>query len=370
LKQFKIVPQIYTADTVSAFCKEFSVGAGDLVFLSKSTQKYFSGLLGDAHVIYRNDYGSGEPSDKMVEKIYEDIKDIEYDRVIAIGGGTIVDTAKLLALKQYMPVSDLFEKKIPAERTKKLIIVPTTCGTGSEVTNISILELVSLHTKMGLAVDALYADFAVLIPQLLEDLPFKFFATSSIDALIHATESYLSPKATSFSQMYSLEAVKIILNGYMQIKKSGHEARLPLLKDFLLASTYAGIAFGNAGTGAVHAMSYSFGATYHVPHGEANYVLYTAVFKKYQQIAPNGLIKTLNEVISSILGCAPNTVYESLEELLNCILEKKPMSKYGAQKDDIAVFTENTITKQGRLTANEYVPLDKAAVMEIYKSVY
>jgi len=370
LKQFKIVPQIYTADTVAAFCKEFSIGDGDLVFLSKSTQKYFSGLLGNAHVIYRNDYGTGEPTDKMVEKIYADIKDVEYDRVIAIGGGTIVDTAKLLSLKQYMPVSDLFEKKIPAERTKKLIIVPTTCGTGSEVTNISILELTSLHTKMGLAVDPLYADFAVLIPELLENLPFKYFATSSIDALIHATESYLSPKATVFSQLYSIEAVKMILNGYMQIKKNGQAARIPLLQDFLIASAYAGIAFGNAGTGAVHAMSYSFGATYHVPHGEANYVLYTAVFKKYQEKDPNGSIKKLNEVISSILGCATNTVYESLEELLNFILEKKPMSQYGAVKEDIPVFTENTLTKQGRLTANEYVPLDKKDVMNIYTSVF
>jgi 4-hydroxybutyrate dehydrogenase len=370
MTQFKIVPQICTIDSVKKFCSGFGIGKGDLVFLSKSTESYFSGLLNGVHVIYRGDYGKGEPTDAMVEKIFSDIKSVPYSRVIAVGGGTIIDVAKLLALKQFSPVTDLFDKKIYAERTKKLVIVPTTCGTGSEVTNISILELTLRHTKLGLADDALFADSAVLIPELLEKLPFRFFATSSIDALVHATESYLSPKATPFSQLYSIEAVKKILNGYMTIKHSGPDARIPLLSDFLLAGTYAGIAFGNAGTGAVHAMSYSFGASYHVPHGEANYTLYTAVFKKYQKLAPEGAIKKLNELISSIIYCDTATVYESLEELLDVILQKKSLHEYGVTESDLVNFTENTITKQGRLTANEYVPLDETAVMEIYRSVF
>jgi 4-hydroxybutyrate dehydrogenase len=370
MKQFRIVPKICMCGTADEFCREFKPGADDLVFMGKSSEKYFSGKLNDAHIIFRSDYGKGEPTDVMVEKIYNDVKNIPYKRVIAVGGGTIVDAAKLLALKTFHPVLDLYDKIIPAQRDKQLIIIPTTCGTGSEVTNISILELTARHTKMGLADDALFADYAVLIPELLSDLPYQFFATSSIDALVHATESYLSPKATAFSREFSIKAVEIILNGYIQMQKYGPDARIPLMEQFLSASTYAGIAFGNAGTGAVHAMSYSFGAKYHVPHGEANYVLYTAVFKKYQSLSPDGDIKKLNSLISSIIKCRNDEVYEALERLLNSILEKKPMCTYGVTENDLAEFTENTMTKQGRLTANNYCPLNTEQVFEIYKSVY
>ena len=78
MKTFKIVPQIVEYESSSDFCNEFKIGSGDLVFLSKSSEKYFAGKLGKAHVIYRGDYGSGEPTDVMVEKIYEDIKNIDY----------------------------------------------------------------------------------------------------------------------------------------------------------------------------------------------------------------------------------------------------------------------------------------------------
>lgn len=370
MKTFKIVPKIALFNSTAEFASEFKLSKNDLIFMGKSSEKYFKNFLGDAKVIFRSDYGKGEPTDIMVEKIYEDIKNLPYKRVIAVGGGTIVDVAKLLALKKFHPVLDLYDKKFPAERDKELVIIPTTCGTGSEVTNISILELVSRHTKLGLADDALYADYAVLIPELLQDLPYQFFATSSIDALVHATESYLSPKATSFSREFSTKAASMILDGYMKIKNQGKDARLPILNDFLLASTYAGIAFGNAGTGAVHAMSYSFGATYHVPHGEANYVLYTAVFKTYQKINPTGDISNLNKLISSKIGCKEDEVYEKLEELLGAILPLKKMHEYGVTQKDLDDFTENTITKQTRLTQNNYVPLSREQVHKIYESVF
>jgi 4-hydroxybutyrate dehydrogenase len=370
MKQFRIVPKIELCATTEEFCAEFKPNADDLVFMGKSTEKYFAGKLNGAHVIFRSDYGKGEPTDVMVERIYDDVKGVPYKRVIAVGGGTIVDAAKLLALRTFHPVLDLYDKTIPAERDRQLVIVPTTCGTGSEVTNISILELTARHTKMGLADDALFADHAVLIPELLADLPYDVFATSSIDALIHASESYLSPKATEFSRTFSRKAAELILHGYMQIQQHGPGARIPLMEQFLLAGTYAGIAFGNAGTGAVHAMSYSFGAKYHVPHGEANYVLFTPVFRTYQSLAPDGDIRSLNGIFSSILNCPGQDVYEALELLLARILPKKPMRSYGVTESDLAEFTENTMTKQGRLTANNYRPLSAEQVLGIYKHVF
>ena len=370
MRQLLIKPEIYLYDTCKAFCEAFEVGEGDLIITNEYIyQPMFGALNIKADVLYQEKYGTGEPSDEMAEAILADIKG-NHKRIIAIGGGTIIDISKLFALKNASPILDLFDRKTQPVKDKKLILVPTTCGTGSEVTNISILELKSRHTKQGLAVDELFADSAVLIPELLKGLPFKFFATSSIDALIHALESSLSPKATPYTEMFGYKAIEMILKGYMEIAEKGQDARLPLLGDFLIASNYAGIAFGNAGCAAVHAMSYPLGGMYHVPHGEANYCLLTGVFKKYMELDPNGRIVKMNRFIADILGCAENVVYEELEKLLGQIIQRKPLREYGVTEANLKEFTENVMTKQGRLMANNCVPLDEAAVYDIYKTLY
>ena len=193
-----IRPTIHKFDTAKEFAEEFALGEGDLILTNAYIyEPYFGSMNLGCDVIYQEKYGAGEPSDEMAEAIYADIYadgKTAPKRIIAIGGGTIIDLAKLYALKQTTPILDLYDGKIPVEKDKELILVPTTCGTGSEVTNISILALNSRGTKKGLANDAMYADAAVLVPELLEGLPDYVFATSSIDALIHAIESSLSPK--------------------------------------------------------------------------------------------------------------------------------------------------------------------------------
>lgn len=265
---------------------------------------------------------------------------------------------------------DLFDRKLEIIKDKELVLVPTTCGTGSEVTNISILELKTRHTKMGLAVEELYADSAVLIPQLLEGLPYKFFAACSIDALIHAVESYVSPKATPYTRLFAEKAIDIIIRGYREIAKDGEIARVPLLEDFLLASNYAGISFGNAGAGAVHAMSYPLGGTYHVAHGEANYVFFTKVFETYMGKQNGGAIARLNKILANAIGCDVKDVYPRLTQLLGKILPKKPLKEYGATEKDLVTFTDNVMTKQGRLMANNFVPLTADDVLGVYKALY
>ncbi len=371
MKQFRIKTTIQQFDSCKEFCDTYRIGGNDLIIASEHTfQDYFKELCPDAAVINFRKYGTGEPNDEMVEAIYTDMKEISYGRVIAIGGGAILDVAKLFALKKVSPVLDLFDKKLEPVKDKELILVPTTCGTGSEVTNISILELISRHTKLGLAVDELFADFAVLIPELLEKLPFPYFATSSIDAFIHAIESFLSPKANSFTENYSCLAMEMIIKGYQAIVKGGEAARIPLIPGFLLASTYAGIAFCNAGTAAVHAMSYPLGAAYHIPHGESNYAIFTGVFKAYQRLKPDGKIRQLNEFLAGILNCGADRVYEELEVLLNHIVQKKSLSQYGVTREQLEEFTLSVMEKQGRLMANNYTELDKAAVYKIYRSLY
>lgn len=117
------------------------------------------------------------------------------------------------------------------------MILPTTCGTGSEVTNIAIVNRTRKGTKMGLVSPAMYADHAVLVPEFMKSLPWNVFATSSIDALIHAIESYLSPNATEFTELFSEAAIDKILRGYSRIAKDGRQVRSEDDEEYLKAAT-------------------------------------------------------------------------------------------------------------------------------------
>jgi len=370
MKELALRPTIYKYICAKDFAKDFNLGKDDLVITSEETYKiFFEPLNLDCNVIFKRRYGTGEPSDEMVEAIIKDIK-TDFKRVVAVGGGGVLDIAKILALKDVSPVVDLFNGNLKIKKDKELILVPTTCGTGSEVTNISILALNSYGTKKGLASDEMYADSAVLIPELLNNLPFKVFATSSIDALIHAIESSLSPKASAMTKLFGYKAIEIILKGYKIIAAEGQAAKDSLLEDFLIASTYAGIAFGNAGCAAVHALSYPLGAAHHVPHGESNYAMFTGVMKNYMEIRTDGEIAVLNQFISDILGCNIDNVYEALEQLLNHIIPKKKLREYGMTETQIMEFTESVLINQGRLLANNFVAFDKNRIYKIYRELY
>ena len=370
MKQLTIKPEIYAFDTCKQFAEEFKIGKGDLVLSNEYIYNPAFGAMGlECDVLFQEKYGVGEPSDQMVEAIYADMKG-DYKRIIAIGGGTIIDICKVLALKNPCPVVNLYDNKEAIQKGKELVIVPTTCGTGSEVTNVAVFALISRNTKMGLAVDQMYANSAVLIPELLMGLPMKVFATSSIDALVHAMESVLSPKASDYTKIFGYKAIELILNGYKVIAKDGADARKPLLKDFLIASNYAGISFGNAGCAAVHAMAYPLGGVYHIPHGESNYCCLLGVFNKYMEKNPDGAIAELNKFMADILGCEVANVYAALEELLNTILQCKKLSEYGMKENEIEEFADSVVANQQRLLGNNYVALSRDDIRDIYASLY
>jgi len=372
MQALRVVPKIFYFDTFKEFNEEFKIGKNDLLVTNEWMYTPYVAPLGiDTNVIYQEKYGAGEPSDEMIDAMAKEMKKYEFDRIVAFGGGTIVDICKILALDVPEKSIDLFTGSVAPVKIKKLLVVPTTCGTGSEVTNVAIAELKSLHTKKGLAVDETYADIAALVPETIKGLPYKFFVTSSVDALIHAIESYLSPKASPFTEMYSLQAIEMIMAGYKEIVAKGPDERLNNLKNFVLASCYAGIAFGNAGCAAVHAISYSIGGAFHVAHGEANYQFFTEVFKMYMRKNPNGKIKQANKIFADILGCTDGPeVYDELEKFLNKLIVKKPLREYGMVESQIDEFTKSTVANQQRLLANNYVPLSDEEIREIFANLY
>lgn len=367
MKQLGLSSALHKFNTCKEFADAFALNEKDLIITCKYIyEPYFGDMDIHAQVIYQETFGQGEPDDDMVNSMIEAVKG-DYNRVIGIGGGTVLDISKLFALKQMTPLVDLFQSRIKPEKKCELLLVPTTCGTGSEVTNVAILGFNSLNTKLRLATDELYADSAVLIPELIEKLPRHFFATSSIDALIHAIESSLSPLSTPFSLLFGHKAIEIIVKDYMRIKTEGYEVLGEMLEDFIIASTYAGIAFGQAGCGAVHAMSYSLSGKYHVAHGEANYALLTSVLKKYAEKECSEKYTETMTVLKKALGCEISQVAEKLDELLSTVLEKKPMSAYGATEEDVEKFADSVLKYQQIIMSHNPTVLSKQDVIDIYK---
>ena len=365
---FSVHPVVEQYPTFAAYAAAHPLTEEVLILTNEFIyEPFLKASAGKSHVLFQERYGKGEPTDAMIDAIRGDMPE-GVRTILAVGGGTVIDIAKLMIFGGTFTVDELYRGNVKAEKVRKLTAVPTTCGTGSEMTNVAVTALLKQNTKKGLALDAMYPDCAVLIPELVGTLPYKFFATSSIDAMIHAVESFVSPKANCFTEMFSRDALKLILGGYRFMQEKGREAWSEKAEDFLVGSNYAGIAFGNAGVGAVHALSYPLGGMYHIPHGESNMLMFTEVFRMYQKKQPEGKIVRLNEMLGEILGVPGEKALAELAELLEFVLPCGKLREYGVKEEDLPVFAQSVIEGQQRLLNNNYTPLSYEDMMEIYRA--
>ncbi|HBP64014.1 MAG TPA: 4-hydroxybutyrate dehydrogenase [Desulfosporosinus sp.] len=368
---FKLPTEIKYFESIGDFVEKMAITQQDLLITNAPIyEPYLKSYNLKCRIVFQENYGVGEPSDRMVNAIIADLKDIKYERVFALGGGTIIDVAKILALSGVENVLDALYGRTPLVKGHRLVVIPTTCGTGSEVTNISILEDMQAHVKKGIVGPAIFPDEAILVPELLQGLPYKFFAFSSIDALIHAMESYLSPSSNVITEMFAMNSIQRILDSYQDIAKNGPEARTKTIGQVLIASTFAGIAFGNTGVGAVHAMSYPLGGKYHVAHGEANYAFLDVVLRKYDEQHPHGKMNNLKEIICNNLGIKDtNQAICALAKVLNHIIPLKRLQDYGVQENELEIFAQAAMAQE-RLMKNNYVRLSMEDLVLMYKSRY
>jgi 4-hydroxybutyrate dehydrogenase len=365
---FKLPTAVSFFESIDEFIDYVKVEESDLLITNRVIYEQFKRFNVKCRIIFQEDFGVGEPSDRMINSILRELGNFRYNRVLAIGGGTVIDVAKILSLSGIKNVLDALYGRIPLTKGHKLLVIPTTCGTGSEVTNIAILEDTEAHVKKGIVGPAVFPDEAILVPELLTGLPYKFFAFSSIDALIHAIESYLAPTSNIITEMFADKAIKNILAAYRDIAKEGPEALKKNMAQVLIASTFAGIAFGNTGVGAVHAMSYPLGGKYHVPHGEANYAFLDVVLQKYASVHPDGKITKMRSIIAESLGLeAVNQTFSALNLLLNQIMPLKQIREYGVQESELELFAQSAMAQE-RLMKNNYVCLSFNDILEMYKS--
>ncbi len=214
-----------------------------------------------------------EPGLKLADNGCELAKANGCDCVVGVGGGSAMDVAKAIAILitnggkavDYIGLGNIKKPGVPK------IMVPTSSGTGAEVTFTAVFINEETGSKAGMNGDPLYPDAAILDPMLTISLPPQVTAYTGIDALTHALEAYTSTQAHVISEMYSLEAVKLISENLPQAYANGDniEARSAMLMGSLLG----GKALATAGVGLVHAMAYPMGGMFGVPHGLANAVL-------------------------------------------------------------------------------------------------
>lgn len=372
--EFKMHTNLAFADTFREFARSENLGEGDFILTNESLyEKHIKDLRLPCGVAFLKSYGKGEPTTAMVDAIRADLPQ-GLKRIVAVGGGAVMDTAKMLSLRTSSgKTEDLFDLSPGAEKPRRVFdvyAVPATCGTGSEVTNACAVELESLHTKRGLNNDLMFPVKSVLIPELLLGLPYRFFATSSIDALIHAVESYLSPKATPLSRLFSTTAVTMILESYRYVVEHGPERWTDRAGEFQLAAAYAGLAFCSAGCAAVHALSYPLGGGYHIPHGEANQLVFAAVFRKYKEKKPVGALNELEALLGRSLNVPAEEALEAAFRLFDQVQPRKPLREYGIPDGELQRFAEGVTAGQQRLLGNNYVPLSVEDMVEIYRSIY
>ena len=227
-----------------------------------------------------------EPTVSSIQAGVEMVRDGSYDSIIAIGGGSPIDSAKAISIlgKYGGVMRDYKFPRIVSEPGLPIIAIPTTAGTGSEATRVTIITDETNDEKM-LCVGIGFMPTAALVDyELTLSLPARTTADTGIDALTHAMEAYVSKKASLYSDTQAIAAMKLLGPNLRRAFHNGsdRDAR----EAMMLGSTLAGVAFSNASVALVHGMSRPIGAFYHVPHGLSNAMLLPAVTEYSIPAAP------------------------------------------------------------------------------------
>ena len=220
-----------------------------------------------------------EPTYEQAQHLVDQCKEYGADFILAVGGGSVMDTAKLsstLMTDQYT-IKDLLDDPKKAHKTIKVMTVPTTAGTGAEATPNAIVGVPERQLKIGIVNNALISDYVILDSIMIKRLPRKIAAATGIDALAHCIECFTSNKANPFSDTFALEGLDLIMNNL--IPACDDPEAMQAKTAMQIGSFYGGVAITASGTTAVHALSYPLGGKYHIAHGVSNAILLVPVMK-------------------------------------------------------------------------------------------
>ncbi|MED4027991.1 iron-containing alcohol dehydrogenase [Priestia megaterium] len=315
-----------------------------------------------------------EPPLALGEKLVSYAKSRKFDLVIGVGGGSALDLAKLTAVlavhdgavEEYLNLTgtkQITEKGLPK------ILIPTTSGTGSEVTNISVLSLES--SKDVVTHDHLLADAAIVDPELTLSVPSKVTAATGIDALTHAVEAYVSVNANPVTDALALKAIRMISSSLRTAVEDGEDKEARTQMSY--GSYLAGLAFFNAGVAGVHALAYPLGGQFHISHGESNAVLLPYVMGYIR----SSCVEKMRDIFEALGGNATSLSEE--EASYQCVKQLQSLVKDVGIPQTLRGFDipESALQKltgdgvlQKRILARSPLPLHEKDIRAIYQSAY
>ncbi len=268
-----------------------------------------------------------ETSVESVREAYRLFGEKDCDSIIALGGGSVIDTAKALRMMVSEGTDDLIALSGADNITKKGVTfaaIPTTAGTGSEVSGVAVIFDELSGSKIAFASEFLIPDIAVLEPELTLSLPKRLTAASGIDALSHAVEAYIGIQSNEMSKALSFRAVKLIFDNLLKAIEDGKDksARYSML----IASTMAGMAFSNSMVGIVHSLAHAAGAVLHIPHGVAVSLFLSAGLKESFNRSKGSFSELLDAVRCDFLGGEDERAKEFLNIIKDFLREVRRLS--------------------------------------------
>ena len=284
-----------------------------------------------------------EPDYHQAQHMVDAFKATGADFIIAVGGGSVMDVAKLasiLATDEYT-VKDLLDNPLLAKKQVPSLMIPTT---GSEATPNSIVAVPEKELKVGIVNPEMIADFVILDGRLIKNLPMKIAAATGVDALCHAIECFTSTKANPFSNTFALEALDLIMNNI--IEACTNSEAMDAKNKMLLGSFYAGVAITASGTTAVHALSYPLGGKYHIAHGVSNAILLMPVMRFNEPVIKERLALAYDRVVHqptenlTTVDEKANYMIEKMGEIVKTLEIPTSLETFNVPKEDLDVLVE------------------------------
>jgi len=314
-----------------------------------------------------------EPPVACVEEAVSIFKSEKCDLVVGVGGGSSLDVTKAVSLKATndMGVLEMCGLDLVKKRGVPKILIPTTSGTGSEITRVAVL--VNEKQNIKTVINSLYtlADVAIVDPLLTLTVPPKVTADTGMDALVHVIETYVATSATPFSDILAEKAIEWIAQ-YLPMawaKGSNLEARYYMS----LASTIAGMAFASGGLGAVHALAYPVGTEFRLSHGRSNAVMLSHVMRYNLSGNPERYAMIAQLMGKDVEGLsameAAEVSVEAVENLLSIVEISYRLRDYGIPKEAIPKLVEGGM-KFARLFALNPRDLGEQNVRSVYEEAY
>ncbi|MBU4276883.1 MAG: iron-containing alcohol dehydrogenase [Proteobacteria bacterium] len=314
-----------------------------------------------------------EPPARVIDQCADEFRRGGYDLCLGLGGGSSLDSAKIVSNLAANPgsVLDYVGMDMLPKKGTPLILVPTTAGTGSEATRVMVLTDESDNTKKVVFSDYLLPDVSILDPELTLTVPPSVTADTGMDALVHAIETYVSVNATPYSEILSLQAIAMIARHLPQAYAKG--GNLLARYNMLLAANLSGSAFASGGLGAVHGLAYVLGTEYHMAHGRSNAILLPHVMafnlsgnlEKFANIAEAMGEDTTGLSPYEAAALSVEAVY-SLMEAVNLSAQ---LGDYGVSRDDLPKLVQGGMA-QARLFVPNPRDLTEADVEKIYSNAF